>query len=94
MRTDKKNTKIGDTVSQEEFNAHCEANLLTDQKLDQIMWLADDDIKLTMKQIIKDKQGETWLSKKVANGLKIIGIALGIISVVFSIIWTLMRRER
>lgn len=41
----------------------------------------------TLKKIVEQEEAKTWLSIKLANGLKIAGIIIGIIGGIFAICW-------
>jgi len=81
-----------DKVSRKEFDAHCEANLKTDHKLDRLMPLAE--LIPTLKRIAEDEQSKRWLAKRIVSFLKITAIIIGSMVAVIGIVWQLIKELR
>jgi hypothetical protein len=91
-------TEKSELVVKKEFHAHCKENdkrfNSIDGKLDNLMWLAEDDIKITITNIIKAEQAKSWLSIRVANGLKITGVVIAALAAIFGVFYSIYKEMK
>jgi len=67
----------GDTVSQDEFHAHCKSNEETDKKLEKLLPLAK--LIPVLESIVKEKESMTFISKRILRIVTYIATIIGLI---------------
>ena len=73
----KENKDFGDSVSQDEFHAHCKSNEETDKKLEKLLPLAK--LIPVLESIVKEKESMTFISKRILRIVTYIATIIGLI---------------